>query len=124
MKLSIWEFICPLIILQKNKKLDILEKSKKLVWSKLSVENLIERNFKINQLAKFVLNESQLKEFYSNSKAIFNIENEIEKKGIQEISMHCNSNLKLLQANYKYDIVKPFEKLNEQYDLVKNNKFS
>lgn len=38
--------------------------------------------------------------------------------------MHCNSNLKLLQANYKDDIVKPLEKLNEQYDLVKNNKFS
>jgi len=124
MKLSIWEFICPLVILQKNKKLDILEKSKKLVWSKLSVENLIERNFKINQLAKFVLNESQLKEFYSNSKAIFSVENENESKGIQESSMNSKSNLKLIQANCKDDIVKPFEKLNEQYDIVKNNNFS
>ena len=94
MKLSIWEFICPLVILQKNKKLDLLEKSKKLVWKKLSVENLIERSFKINQLAKFVLNESQLKEFYSNSKAIFSVENENESKGIQESSMNSKSNLK------------------------------
>ena len=124
MKLSIWEFICPLVILQKNKKLDLLEKSKKLVWRKLSVENLIERSFKINQLAKFVLKESQLKEFYSNSKAIFSVENENESKGIQESSMNSKSNLKLIQANCKDDIVKPFEKLNEQYDIVKNNNFS
>ncbi len=114
LNLSILELICPKKILNKNKKLDILEKSKKLIWKKLSVENMIEKNFKIDQLIKFLLDENHITEYYSSSKAIIEIDNEDEKKGeLKGISVFLNNSKSNLNLFHEMDNNKPADKFNE-----------
>lgn len=98
-----------------------------LVSKKLSVENMIEKYFKLDQFVTLALNENQLKQYYSNSKANFDIENENNFKGYNDIKAISvfSSNTNIFQGMKKDDILsKSLEKLNEQYDLVKKNKFT
>jgi len=74
LQLSKWELICPIKIFPKNNNLIILEKIKNFISEKISVENIINKNLKLDQLANLALNENQLKEYYCTSKSIFNLE--------------------------------------------------
>jgi hypothetical protein len=83
-QLSIWELTCPMMIFRRNQKLELLKQSKKVVMKKLSIENMIEKDFKMDQLAKYVLSEKQLKEYNSVSKVF--IDQDIDNFVIQKYS--------------------------------------
>jgi len=58
----------------RKKKLLLLNKSKNLIINKLSVENIIEKFFKIDQIAQMVLSENQIQEYYQADRVLFEAE--------------------------------------------------
>jgi tRNA U55 pseudouridine synthase TruB len=59
---------------RKKKKLELLERSKEVVFKKLSVENMIEKFFKVDHLAQMVLSENQMKEYNHGDRVLFDNE--------------------------------------------------
>jgi hypothetical protein len=51
-----------------------LEKSREVLVNKLSVENMIEKFFKLDQVAQMVLSEHQLKEYNYGDRVLFDDE--------------------------------------------------
>lgn len=96
-------------IFKRNLKLELMKKCKQVVLKKLSVENIIDKDFKIDKLAEMLLSQEQLKKYESESKIIIyhEISNLLTKKysGLKEISglseyNKSNFNLKI---GTKYD---------------------
>lgn len=73
-KLSNLEFICPMICFRRTKRLELLKKSKDVIIQKLSVENIIQKFFKVDQIAEMVLSENQIKEYYQADRVLFDDE--------------------------------------------------
>lgn len=73
-KLSNLEFICPIMCFRRKKKLVLLKKSKDVIIHKLSVENIIEKFYKVDQIAQMVLSENQIKEYYQADRVLFDEE--------------------------------------------------
>jgi hypothetical protein len=59
---------------KRKKKLELLERSKRVVFKKISVENMIEKFFKVDQLAHMVLSDIQLKEYNYGDRVLFDDE--------------------------------------------------
>ena len=48
-----------------------LERSQQVITNNISVENMIEKFFKVDEMARMVLSEQQLKEYYNNNRIVF-----------------------------------------------------
>lgn len=136
---SIMELICPMFIYKKNTKLEYLNQSQSIVRKKLSVETMIEKYYKIDRLAKMLLSETQIKEYYSSSKINFDRAKEIEEMDfsyrnkqiiitdVSAISGNTKSilNLNPETKNNEYaNFTKHVENINKNFDLVLKNKFT
>lgn len=114
-------------IFRKNKKLKILLQVKKFIWKKLSVETIIEKNFKLDQLAKLVLNDNQIKEYNSYNKPIFEVENEeeiklYESKSFYSSGFNTKSNNKIfLGTKQEGTHSKPVQNIIENFRLALKN---
>ena len=77
---------------QNNKKLKLLEESERIVLKTLSVEDMIEKNLKINQLMEIALNgnisgnTTQPKDKVSTSRKILEKETGIELKSCYDLT--------------------------------------
>lgn len=70
-KLSAMEFICPMWCIKSKKNLELLEKSKSVLIKKISVENMIEKFFKVDHVAHMVLTDNQIKEYNFGERVLF-----------------------------------------------------
>lgn len=84
LRLSLCELLCPFKILKNNLNLQILQKIQNFILKNISVENLIKKNIKLDQLASLALSESQLIEYNSNIKPVFDLDKEKEKEKEKE----------------------------------------
>lgn len=114
------------MIFTNNKKLNALNKVKKFIWKEISVENIIKNNFKLDQIANSVLNQNQLNEYYSSSKEVFDIDNDIDlkrlspSKSVLASSVNTNSNMKMLVGNKnEQTTTNPIGNLNTNLELAK-----
>lgn len=115
------ELICPMFIYKKNTKLQFLNESKSIVWKKLSVESMIEKYYKIDRLAKMLLNENQLKEYYSISKINFERAKEIEEIHFSKSKPIVVTDVSALKGNLKSMLnLNQKAKNNELANLYKN----
>lgn len=70
-KLSAMEFISPMWCIKSKKNLELLEKSKSVLIKKISVENMIEKFFKVDHVAHMVLTDNQIKEYNFGERVLF-----------------------------------------------------
>ena len=73
-KFSFSELVCPALFIKNKEKIKLFEQSKKLIINKISIESLIEENYKINQLANILLSDQQLRQFNNEKKVLFDAE--------------------------------------------------
>ena len=54
-----------------------LERSQQVIINNISVENMIEKFFKVDEMARMVLSEQQLSEFYNNNRILLDDEKKL-----------------------------------------------
>lgn len=88
LKLNLWELVCFNLCLRKNQNNLNLEKISDAINHQISLETIIEKNFKLGYLATLLLNDSQLKEFQEHRPMDFELatkEIKSNQKGIRNV---------------------------------------
>ena len=78
---------------------------------KISVENIIKKNIKLDQLAVLALNENQLKEYNCTSKSIYNFKHQNEKENEKQLE------IKILNVNDSKNLNATFSNTNSNLNI-------
>ena len=98
MKFSIGQYVCPKFVLRNKTKVKLLELSKKVIKEKISIEKMIERSLKLDQISSIILNENQLKLLNEKSRVRFN-SNGVVPKIFKSNSLNMLDNNELIAEN-------------------------
>lgn len=78
----------------------ILNRIQNFIKMKISAENIIKKNIKLDQLAILALNENQLKDYNCTSKSIYNFKHQKENEKQNEIKVLNANDSKNLNATF------------------------